>query len=287
MYSRMIPDIPVGSKVLVGLGDSFTQGVGSWPKEIWDKYHGKIDTLKIPTEIHDQMYEYSWVKQLCTNHMPDHIPVNLGCLGTGNRAAVKALYLNPKIKLSNAKEVTVVLMLSGMERFDFINNTFPDHHHFFTMWPNPWDKNTTNKKLWECYAEDIWSEKFSCVETLLNIRDAEIFCKAQGWRFVVASAFDVRVTRDHFLTSMGTIHEELIDTIPWDQFIYPRGYRTFMELLTRLEGLDEQAAVGGFYEYCQKLAGPTDYMTPCAHPSQNGYRIMAEEIHNFLVANIS
>jgi hypothetical protein len=282
----MIPNIPFGSKVIIGLGDSFTQGVGSWSLETWRKYKS-IDALRIPPIIYKEMYQYSWVNQLCVNHMPEYIPINFGVMGTGNRAAVKELYLNPKVQFQNASEVIVILMLSGMERFDFVNGEFPEHNHFFTMWPNPWDKNTTNKKLWECYAESIWSDKFSCVETLLNIRDAEIFCKAHGYKFIVASAFDIRVTQDHFLKTMGDQHQDLINSIPWDNFIYPRGYRTFMELLTRLEGLDEHAAAGGFYEYCQKLKEPTDYMTPCAHPSQNGYRIMAEEIYKFITTKMS
>jgi len=286
MYDRMIPEIPFGSKVVIGLGDSFTQGVGSWSAETWKRY-GKIDTLKIPRSIYDEMYQHSWVKQLCVNHMPEFIPVNFGVLGTGNRAAVKELYLNPKVKFQNANEVIVIFMLSGMERFDFVNGTFPEHNHFFTMWPNPWDENTTNKKLWECYAEDIWSEKFSCIETLLNIRDAEIFCKAHGYKFIVANAFDLRVTKDYYLKILGDKHQGLIETIPWDNFLYPRGYRSFMELLTRLEGLGENAAAGGFYEYCQNLDGPTEYLTPCAHPSQNGYRIMAEEIYKFITTKMS
>ena len=62
----MIPTIAPGSKIIIGLGDSFTQGVGSWPKEVWDRYNGCIDTLKIPLEIFDQMYDNSWVNSCAT-----------------------------------------------------------------------------------------------------------------------------------------------------------------------------------------------------------------------------
>lgn len=280
----MIPNIPQGAKVVVGLGDSFTQGVGSWPKEVWDRYDGNIDTLKIPLEIFDDMYEYSWVKQLCDNHLTDYIPVNLGCLGTGNRSAVKNLYLHPKIRLERASEVIVVLMLSGMERFDFVNRDFPEHNHFYTMWPNPWSDTATNKKLWEAYAESLWSEKMICVETLLNIREAEMICKANGWKFIVGSAFDIRITKEYFLTHLGEDYQELIDTVPWDCFVYPAGKRAFMEVLLTLEGKPELAP-GGFYDYCKNLKGPTDYVTPCAHPSQNGYAVMAKHLFNFLELN--
>jgi len=254
------PEIPLGSKVIVGLGDSFTEGVGSWSMDTYKEYNGWIDPLKIPKELIADMYEYSWPSQLCRNHMPEYIPVNWGVMGTGNRAAAKELYLNPGVKLSNASEVIVVYMLSGIERFDFINRDFPDRNHFYTMWPNPWDSNTTNKQLWEAYARDLWNEKFVCLEALLNIKEAEMFCKANGYKFLVANAFDVRVTRDRFIAEIGDIHTELIDSIPWDKFIYPEGCRSFMELLLRYDGRPELAE-GGFYGYYSKLDYPTEYIT--------------------------
>jgi hypothetical protein len=230
MLDYLIPNIPKGSKIVVGLGDSFTQGVGSWSRETYKKYNGQIDPLKIPREVIDEMYHNSWVHQICRNHLTDYIPVNLGIMGMGNRGAVKELYLNPYIELDNAKEVVVVLMLSGLERFDFINREFPSHAHFYTMWPNPWDKNSTNKKLWEVYAKDLWSEKFNVIENILNIREAEMFCKAKGWKFIVTSAFDQRVTKEYFLKEAGAIHNKLIDTIPWNKFLYPQEMKSFIEL---------------------------------------------------------
>ena len=217
------PEIPIGSKVIVGLGDSFTEGVGSWSKETYKEYNGWIDPLKIPQDLIVDMYEYSWPSQLCRNHMPDYLPVNWGVMGTGNRAAAKELYLNPSVKLDNASEVIVIYMLSGIERFDFINRDFPDRNHFYTMWPNPWDANTTNKQLWEAYARDLWSEKFVCLEALLNIKEAETICKANGYKFLVANAFDVRVTRDRFINDIGDKHTDLIDSLPWDSFISAYG----------------------------------------------------------------
>lgn len=283
MYDRMIPAIKPGSKLIIGLGDSFTQGVGSWPNEVWSRYNGHIDTLKIPNAIYDQMYDNAWVKQLCDNHLPDYTPINLGCLGTGNRAAIKNLYLHPGLKLENASEVIVVYMLTGMERFDFVNQFLPEHNHFYTMWPNPWDKNTTNKKLWEAYAESIWSEIFVCTETLLNIKEAEMVCKANGWKLVITSAFDIRITKEHFMKELGEHKADLVNSIPWDKFLYPENKRSFMELLLHLEGKPE-LALGGFYEYCSNLKMPTKFITPCAHPSQNGHTVMAKYIYNFLVS---
>jgi len=279
MHNKKLPIITKDSKLIIGLGDSFTQGVGSWSTETYKQYNGFIDPLKLPPELQLEMYEYSWVSQLCNNHLTDYTPVNLGVMGKGNRASVKELYLNPKINLYAAKQVTVIYMLSGIERFDFINKEFSDHtSHFFAMWPHPWDKNTTNKQLWEAYARDIWNEKFVCLEALLNIREAEMICKANGWNLIIASAFDQRLTREWFIKEVGKQHTSLIDSMPWDKFLYPQGCKSFMQLLLRYDGR-EHMADGEFYEYYSTLKFPTEYITTCMHPSREGYRIMAEELY--------
>lgn len=283
MYAQLIPHIDNNSKLIIGIGDSFTQGVGSWSKETYTEYGGFVDPLRIPEHLAIEMYEYSWVHQLCRNHLTDHTPVNLGILGKGNRASLKELYLNPHINVFDAKEVTVVYMLSGIERFDFINREFTKdgNSHFLAMWPNPWDKNTTHKQLWEAYARDLWSEKFVCLETLLHLKEAEMFCKANGWNLVIASAFDQRITKDNFINKVGEEHVELIESAPWDKFLYPQGCKSFMQLLLRYDGREELAD-GAFYDYYSKLKFPTEYITNCMHPSREGYRIMAEEIYNFM-----
>lgn len=275
------PEITVGSKVIIGLGDSFTEGVGSWSPETYNKYNGYIDPLKIPKDVKVEMYENSWVSQICRHYLTDYIPVNLGNMGTGNRAAVKELYFNPKLKLENASDVIVVYLLSGIERFDFVNSGCSAlQHHFYTMWPNPWDKNSTNKKLWEAYAETIWSEKFVLLEALLNIREAEMFCKAHGYKFIVSSAFDQRITADNFKNNLAEEFYELVDTIPWDKFLYPKNCKSFIELLLTYDGRPE-LAYGAFYDYYSKLKYPTDYITNCMHPTELGYKIIAEEIYEF------
>jgi lysophospholipase L1-like esterase len=281
MYDIHIPAIDENSKLIIGLGDSFTQGVGSWSKETYLRYNNFIDPLKIPSKLEFEMYEYSWVSQICKNHLSNFTPVNFGACGKGNRASVKELYLNPKVKIEKANKAVLILMLSGIERFDFINRDFEEHHHFYAMWPNPWEQNTKNKQLWEAYARDIWNEKFVCLEALLNIREAEMFAKAQGWDFIVASAFDQRITRENFIRQIGEEHTELIDSIPWDKFLYPQGCKSFMQLLLRYDGREELAD-GAFYDYYSKLKEPTKYITNCMHPTREGYRIMAEELYNFI-----
>ena len=281
MYNRLVPHIPEGAKVIIGLGDSFTQGVGSWETSTYLAHNNHIDIHNIPSDIIDEMYENSWVHQLCKNHLPEYIPVNFGMMGNGNRAAVKELYLNPLVNLKNASKVTVVYMLSGLERFDFVNNAFPEHHHFYTMWPNYTDKNSTNPKLWKLYATTIWSDKFSIVEGLLNIKEAEMFCKANNYDLVITNAFDNRVTKDNFMSMLGSTHRDLINSIPWDKFLYPKRMKSFIELLTAMDGRPSLGS-GGFFPYYTNLPAPTKYITNCAHPSKEGHRVIADTIYKFI-----
>lgn len=282
MLEHLIPTIPKNSKIIIGLGDSYTQGVGSWTKETYKKHNGRIDPLKVlPDDLTAEMYYNSWVYQLCRNHLTDYIPVNLGISGTGNRAAVKELYLNPNIEFDNADKAIVIYMMSGLERFDFITRNYTSHSHFYTMWPHPWDPNATDRKLWQAYAENLWSEQFIVLENILNIREVEMFCKSKGWEFIITSAFDQRITKDYFLKFAGPENEILVNTVPWDKFLYPKEMKSFIELLLHYDGRRHMAD-GEFYNYYPKLKEPSTYITNCMHPTQEGCRIIAEEIYNFL-----
>ena len=99
MYNFAKVKVKLGDKLIVGLGDSFTQGVGAYSDETYAKHHGKIDVHTSDRKLIKEQYQGSWVKQLCDNHMPDWLPVNLGHAGTGNRSAIKELYLNPSNKM--------------------------------------------------------------------------------------------------------------------------------------------------------------------------------------------
>jgi lysophospholipase L1-like esterase len=276
-----LPKISDGDKVIVGLGDSFTQGIGSWSRDTYAKYNNKIDIHKIPRELYDELYKGSWVNQLCENHLTDYISVNLGKMGNGNRSAVKQLYLNPSSNLKNASHVIVIFMLSGIERFDFINKDFNQDHPFYTMWPNPNDPGSTHAGLWEIYSKFIWSDKFEVAEAILNIMEAYTFCKANGYDFIFGSAFDIHITRKHFISILGEDYTDLVDSIPWDNFFYPHGRATLIELLTELDGRPSLAK-GGFYPFYTKLPCPSTYITNCAHPTKEGHKAIAEALYSYI-----
>ena len=289
MYRKQYKDINITpeSKIIIGLGDSFTQGQGACSLELWKKHNWKLKEMGQDPNVLDSEYEGSWVNQLYLNHLNDYIPINLGMRGCGNRAAVKELYLHPKLNLEIAKEKIVIFMLSGMERFDFINRDFSDHHHFFTMWPNPWDPSSTHKNLWEIYANDIWSNSFTIIELLLNIKEAETWCKANNAKLIITNAFRDDINRNSFLKllreNVKNLDESIIDIIDWNNFFYPNGYGCFTDLLINLEGRNDLIG-GGFYGWAMSFneMTPKGFLTKCAHPSINGHKVIANELYNHI-----
>lgn len=270
-------DIQLNDKAIICLGDSFTQGQGAWSTKTWESHNNRIDHTIIKGELEVELYNNSWPTQLVRDYLPEYVAVNLGVIGTGNRAAVKELYLNPGVKLENISGGVLIYMLSGMERLDLLNKTFPNNRHFDTIWP------TLNheSELWRAYANHVWSDKFSTIETILSIKEAETYAKANNLSLVLTSAFEQRYTKDWFERMLGLEHRVLIDTVPWDTFFYPSEHLSFIELLLDLEGKKELAG-GCWYAHYTTLSSPSKYITNCGHPTIEGYKVIAREIFNHL-----
>jgi hypothetical protein len=272
------------SKIVIGLGDSFTQGRGSCSIETWERFNWDLKSYKKDPNVIFEDYENSWVNQLCKYHLTDYIPVNFGLTGCGNRATVKQLYLRPELNLEMAKEKIVIFLLTGMERFDFVNREFDDHRSFFSMWPNPWDKTATHYELWKIYSEDIWDDKFGYVEMLLNIAEAQMWAKANNAKFVLGSAFRNDYQRKNFQKMFSDENtKKLVDVINWDNYVYPGGYPSFTDLLVHLEDRDDLLG-GGFYAWSfeQEKMSPKQYFTKCGHPSFKGHKVIADELYKFI-----
>jgi len=275
-------------KVIIGLGCSWTQGEGGYTQDIFEQYGGRVNKPMhesvhlIPMEL-----EHSWVNVLCKNYFPDYEPINLGQRGIGNRGAAKTLYLT-NIDWANT-EGYVVMQLSGFERFDFFRQRVDDfkdieekygvkhaykltgHYDFNTMWPHPGQNN----KLWDAYAEMVYSEEQTILETYANIMEVQTFCKAHGLQFILCNAFDGRAK--HYMRQHCS---DLINNIQWENYLHDYSdYENFVELLVRLDGITEY---GGYHEVYQKLKWPAKYLTNCIHPTIEGYKVIAKEIASFI-----
>lgn len=288
------------SKILIGLGDSFTQGTGACDLELWEKYEwnlNKINHIK-NVEVLKSNYKNSWVNKICVNHLKDFTPVNFGLQGKGNRASLKELYLHPDLQLEKSKEIIVVFMLSGYERFDFINSEFHDHGHFVTMWPNIGEK-VPHKELWEAYVEHIWSDRFGVMELLLNMLEVQMWCKSNNAKCIFLSAFTPNIRKDKIIEIIkGTDKsdylfdklkyiESLVDSINWENFLYINDHNCISDYLLELENMTHlinNKTTWSYYEYAYKhdKFTPKGYISKCAHPTYNGHEKIAEEIYKFL-----
>ena len=288
--------ITKSSKILIGLGDSFTQGQGACDLDIWKKYNW--NTKKMYDKYNDDVvrsgYENSWVNQICKNHLKDYTPINLGMSGKGNRAAVKELYLYPELNIESAKEKIVVFMLTGYERFDFVKKDYEvSHNHFTTAWPN--DDQEDIKGLGINYLNHIWSERSGLMELLLTIAELKTWCKLHKAKLIITSAFTTVYERSYFIQEIigKSLHSEikyikkLVDIIDWSEFLYPGDQNCITDFLLTLEGREDLINSGTswpYYEfaYDQKTISPNQFISKCAHPSFSGHKEIAKIIYEDL-----
>ncbi len=292
------------SKIIIGLGDSFTEGLGACSEKLWKRCEWNLNNITGDKQKEYQIsfYENSWVHKLVKNHMPDYTPINMGMAGRGNRAAVKELHLHPELNLGMAKEKIVIYMLSGYERFDFVNREYFEHIHFETMWPLK-NQGTPKKLLWDSYFDHIWSERVGIIEMILNIAEASLWCKANNAKLYLCSAFRNDYNKENFIkliledcecnkgrTPNYLLNREdhvknLVDMIDWDNFIRPGEFDSMSDYLLHLEGRDDlinDREAAGFYDFSLSLEklSPKGYISNCGHPSEKGQEALAEVIYN-------
>ncbi len=289
------------SKIVIGLGDSFTQGEGACSVDLWEKYNWdlkKMSDRESRYDIDNSNLENSWVHKLCTNHLTDFIPINMGMTGRGNRAAIKELYLHPDLGIERAKEKIVILMLTGYERVDFVYKKFLEHMHFYTLWGIS-NSQHEHADLWTLYNEHIYSDRSAIIELLTSIAELKNWCKLNDAKLIITSAFRPEYSREYFFNKIRGNHldymdesEEyingLVNIIDWDNFFRPKGFKCITDYLLHLEGredlfLEESAAKYYEFGYSLEKLSPKGYITKCSHPSYLGH----EAISNVLYEHIN
>tara|TARA_B110000902_G_scaffold154831_1_gene177721 strand:+ start:10785 stop:11711 length:927 start_codon:yes stop_codon:yes gene_type:complete len=281
-------NITSDSRLLIGLGDSFTEGQGALSDETWSLYNYSSEerTQDLRYDELEEELSNSWVHQMCKNHMPSYTPVNLGFRGNGNKSSIKNLTtLNSDLNIESAKEKIVIFHLTDMMRYDYLNDPLSntnEHNHYTTMWPHTAaEKDPEWKKaLWTGYR-GFWSEGFGCVEFLINIQDLKNWCKLHDAKLILTSAFSQEYTKKYFEHHLIHYHyNRFIDIIDWENdFYYPEGYNCFSDLLCVKEGREDWIGTQDWYWYAFKNGGTKDgWFTPCAHPSVKGHALIAEKI---------
>lgn len=288
------------SKILIGLGDSFTQGEGACLPEVWEKYDWNTKKMSdnfSRDEINQSNLENSWVHQICKNHLTDFIPINMGMTGRGNRGAVKELYLHPDLNIEIAKEKIVIFMLTGIERFDFVHKYFFNHLHYYTMWPNE-GGTIPESPLWDAYREFVYSDRSAIIELLITVAELKNWCQVNDATLILTSAFRsdynfkhffecLKGDKNNYMDESNKYVSDLCRIIDWDDFLRPKGFKCMTEYLCHLEDREDliENDSSKYYNYTATLdkLSPKGYITKCAHPSYLGHKAIAEIIYEKII----
>lgn len=260
------------SKLLIGLGCSFTQGQGSYSPEMQEKWNWNIRIHDNDEELVREAYENSWTTLLAKEI--GYTPINLGQAGGGNRQASKALHMFHNEKLQNAKEKIVIFMMTGMERFSYIKKGF-DHagqDYWFTCWPNG-DVPDDNpmKNVWRGYSSDVYDDDVGFLETYLSLMDVITWCKAHNAKLILTSAFAPDYINELFMPAL--------DFNPKFNFYYPKGRLSMFHYLLEKDGFDENVQNGGYWDainFNDNYPKGTEHVSRCCHPNQKGHQVITK-----------
>ena len=251
-------------KAIVGIGDSWTQGVGGVPLHFFQQWGGRVDRLDPYSEdiLYPHELENSWVNIL--SKKLGYVPFNLGMRGYGNRGAVKNLYYCD-IPWNDITEGWVIFLLSGRSRWD-LTSRVAEHgrRRMFTLYPH-------NIKVpeYQFYLKYLHSAHVDTQETLMNICEARMFAKAHNMKFLFGYAFDN--CHDMIINDAYSLSTQ----IDWGKECLTPNYTYF----DRLSALDNMTASYGDYSV---LTWPKMYVTNCVHPTIEGYKVIADHIYNIL-----
>lgn len=343
MYYRQIDeinaDIDRTKKAIVTLGCSFVQGQGAVDDSLYEEYQWDFYGVGVPINIKatsEQKKEIikrypnvelnPFTKQLDFTFMEydnafgnvlakkyfegEYTSINLGIRGCGNRGTIKELYFHPEINWHKLDEIIVIYSPSGMERFDFANDGWREHHHWLCMWPHYKNMSPGPRQiLSEGYNKRLYSEKFEIIEQIANVQELLTWCKVKNAKLIITPAFVKQYTKEHFMQHLFKgyerdiegnllksfpyvidskndytvqIHKEINRMMllwPWENMFYPDDYPTFVDLCMGQEFSDWKYQ--HFFEF-NGAGSPKKWITPCAHPAAKGHDLFAKKLYEHI-----
>lgn len=282
------------NKYIIGLGCSWTQGEGGYPDEIWQQYNGRVQmSLRGHSDYHIRHYEHknSWVNQLARDHFPEYTPINLGIKGIGNRAAVEQLHFCDRVDFENSEGI-IVLMLSGFERLDLpgthsesdgLDDGYSNGQYRHYKWQTAWPIDSQNS-FWKTYAKDLFSERFVATGQMMALLNLQAFAKSVGYKLIVANGFN-QVHNGNIYEYLKENTGDLVDKFDWSCYLHnTTDYVAFVQKLVQLDNIMDANHWQGFHQYYFKRDWPAEYLTNCegAHPTIKGYKVIADELANFV-----
>lgn len=280
MYNTTHCDtINPGDNVIVGLGDSFTQGVGAYSLDTWKSIPENPSIYNISGQhFLAEQGKNNWVRQLRDKFLPDYKVYNCGMNGGGNRASMRELHLYPLPK--DLGNVIVVLMATGIERFDLLKQKDDSaginwHQKWQTIWPCVNDSRGPLARLEKEYLEQIWNPRSDALEFLFTVKDIQNTCRANGYKFMFGSAFDFIINPRGIKEQLGN-KPEFLNIIDWSTFIEIPNRTCFMDYLGQLERPGVSRSMHMIFEQNRGSTIPSKYITPCSHWTIEGQYLVAK-----------
>lgn len=228
-------------KLLVAMGDSFTEGVGCY--DYSKMSNPNVDITELPLEEGEyqslRFHTYGWPNRLGKKLNYDKV-INLGWGGSGQSAHVKLLFEKIIEKDLSDYDVLVVWLISEPSRFSFYS-----YGRISQFLPNMYDK--FGHGMESAYIQDIGDlYNDSILETIFYIKCVEQICQNNG--------FDLQISGWHHgtLQRIFNIYPSKYEMKPYES---PYIAKTF----------DDDS-------------GMTSKV--CNHPNEKGYEHIAENMYN-------
>lgn len=318
------------SKAIISLGCSFPAGQGALDDEIYEEYNlvypGPGYPFQLPLDKKFELvkrfplanlilgthelsfkkmeFKNSFVSVLADKYFDkEYVPINFSEPGGANRGRIKELYLNPDINWHKIKDIIVIFMPTGIERFDFVNDANFHINHYKTIWPtcpNNEKSKKTRATLWEYYGKAVYTEKSGVIEQIGIVQELLTWCKLKNAKLIITPGFDRRYNKSRFqailkteikrdenwdLTDIIENKDEetvkLADLWPWENMFYPEGHATLIDLC-----MDQEPSVtdkNDHYFQFQNNRSPLGWITPCSHPGKKGHDLYAKLVYNHLL----
>lgn len=182
----------MNKKLLITIGDSWTEGVGSYPIHILKKYgNPPVFHFRPNPDMTDVNYQKEyWKNNSWCNLLAKKIKydlVNLGRGGSANPTISKLFYEHVYQNTFNQYEkILVIFLLSSPIRISFYKNG--DHIDM-----NLYDISHLHENFYpfcKFFLTDIQNDyRDMCLESTYNVRSVEALCQAKKFDFFYGTAF--------------------------------------------------------------------------------------------------
>lgn len=319
-------------KAIIGVGCSFVEGQGAFDTEIYENYPWTCEEVGVPLKLcldqdqesqflssypevkknSDGSYDYSimedrnsFVNVLATKYMDnEYTPINMGIRGRGNRASSKSLYFHTEIDWDSIDEGIMLYCPSDISRLDFSSDNWfkmfrgPSYHNYFRcIWPHERSEDTPMAKLWNSYAEALYSDRMACMEQIIHVRDLVNWCKVNNFKLIVTSAFDMSYTPEFFFNAIskevarnlgGEIVkisdfpdrkkiQDVVNQFPWENYFKPDNFLTFADFAASQDSEEEHGRYFNYFRFLGK-GSPDMWITPCSHPDAKAHDLFAQKL---------